>query len=115
MCAGRPALTGPTRPDEQDRRIGQSAQREAERARRRRVEPLEVVDRNDQQLVLRERLQGAADGDAERACVGRAAGRLLEQERDLERAPSRRSKERQNVVEGVVEEVAESGVGEPVL
>jgi hypothetical protein len=53
------------------------ADRECERVRRRGVEPLEVVDRDQQRHVLGEQLQRATGRDRERARVDRIIGRLL--------------------------------------
>ena len=109
-----PGLAEPPRPEQADVRLGQPPEREAERARRRGVEPLEVVDR-EHELVLGQELQGAANGDAECAGVDRPPGRVLDEEDDLERPPPRRRQGRQHLVEDAVEQVAEPGVRERAL
>ena len=91
------------------------SQRERQRARRGRVEPLEVVDRDDKRLVRAQDLQRATHGYTQRARIDPIYGRLLEKERHLERAPPRRRQPRKNLVEDVLEQIAEPRVGEPVL
>ena len=91
------------------------AQGERERVRRRGVEPLEIVDRHEQRPVFGEHLQRAAGCDPERARIDPIVGRLLEEERDLERAPPRSGKRGQDVVENVLEQIAEAQVREPAL
>ena len=107
-------LAEPTRPEHDDPRLGQTPQREADRTRRRSVEPLEVVDR-EHEPVLGEHLERAADGDAEGALVDGLPGRVLHEQRDFERVPARRRQPRQHLVEDALEEVAEPGVREATL
>ncbi len=111
---GRFPLAEPAGPDEQQARLGQPAECKPERGRRRRVEPLEVVDRDDQ-LLLGEQLQGAADRDPEGPRIDRTAGWIRDEQGNLERAPLRRRQLRENVVEDPVEEVAQPGEGERAL
>ena len=47
--------------------------------------------------------------------IDRVVGRLLEEERDLERTPPRRRQRGQDVVEDVLEQIAEPGVSEAAL
>ena len=89
-------------------------QRKRQRARRRRVEPLDVVDSKHDRRLGSESLQCASDCNAERARI-EASSRVLEQECHLERAPPRRRQLRQDSLEHVVEQVAEAGVSEPSL
>jgi hypothetical protein len=69
---------------------GEPSQSERERVRRRGIEPLEIVDCDEHGLVSGEQLQCAASRNPERPRIYRICGRLLEEERDLERAPPRR-------------------------
>ena len=92
------ARVEPTRPEQQHARLRQPAKREPERARRRGVEPLEIVDRDDEP-VLGEQLQGVADRDPERPRIDRTAAGVLDQERDLECPALRRRQGGQDVVE----------------
>jgi hypothetical protein len=74
-------------------------------------EPLEIVDRDDE-LVVGEQLQGAADRHPESPRVDGGTRRLLEEERDFERPALRRRQRRQNVAEDSVEQIAQTGVGQ---
>ena len=78
------------------------------------VEPLQVVDRDDDAALLGQMLQRTADGP-ERPRVDGASGRVLDEERDLERAAAWRRQGREHLVESAVEQVAEPGVGERAL
>ena len=79
----RLARVEPPRPEQQHARVRQPPKREPERARRRGVEPLEIVDRHDEP-VLGEQLQGVAERDPERPRIDRTTAGVLDQERDLE-------------------------------
>ena len=107
-------LAEPPRPQQRDVGLRQPPQREPERARRRDVEPLQVVDR-DHQPVLGEQLESTPDRDSERPLVDAALRRILDQQGDLERPAPRRRQFRQHLVERAVEQVAEAGVGERAL
>ena len=107
-CSGSPSRRVQS---SDDPRLGQTPQREADRTRRRSVEPLEVVDR-EHEPVLGEHLERAADGDAEGALVDGLPARILHEQRDFERVPARRCQPRQHLVEDALEEVAEPGIRE---
>ena len=92
-----------------------STQRELERSRRRRVEPLDVVDCQQDRATLAEQLQHVADCDAERAMVDRLVRCFLAQQRDLERATPRHGEQGGDVGEDLVEEVAQADVCEAAL
>ena len=104
----------PPRPQEAQVHILQPPEREPECARRRGVEPLEVVDRK-YELVLGEQFDGAAHRHAERTLVDGSSGRVLDEQRDLERASPRRRQLRQDIGEDVFEQVAEAGIRERPL
>ena len=89
-------------------------QRKRQHARRRRVEPLDVVDGKHDRRLGSESLQCATDCNAERARIRAGIG-ILDEERDLERAPPRCRQRRQDALEHVLEQVAETGVSEPSL
>jgi hypothetical protein len=67
----------PSGEQHQNRTGGKSSQCERERARRGRVEPLDVVDGKQNRLPLAEQVQHVAYGHAERAVVNRIVCRLL--------------------------------------
>jgi hypothetical protein len=68
----------------------QAAQREAERVGRRLVEPLRIVDREHGRLLVRGIPEHRGDAGRDGAGVDHLAARVLEEERDRERAPLRR-------------------------
>ena len=107
-------LAEPPRPQQRDVGLRQPAQRKPERACRRDVEPLQVVDR-DHQPILGEQLESAPNRNSERPLVDTALRGILDQQGDLERPAPRRGQGRQHLLERVVEQVAEAGVGERAL
>jgi hypothetical protein len=90
-------------------------QREHQGVHRRGVEPLHVVDGEEQRALVGEQLERLADSDGEGAPVDRIARRVLEQQRDLERPLPRRRQRRQHVVENSLEEIAQTGIGKAAL
>ena len=107
-------FTEPACPDQQQVRLGQPAKREPEGARRRGVEPLQIVDRDDKS-VFREELQGSANRNSESTRIDGTARCILDEQRDLERPTPRRREGRQDVSESSFEEIAQAGVGESTL
>ncbi len=94
---------------------GKPSQGERKRARRRWVEPLDVVDGDQNRFLFAEKLHHVAHRDGERAMIDSLTRRLLSQHRDLERVPSRCRERRQGVVEDVLEQIAQSHVSEAAL
>ena len=102
----RPRVVGePSR--EQKTHVGfvEPPQRERQRTRRGRIEPLNVVDRDHERLASTQSLECAADGHGERAAVDGIARGLLDEERDLERTTPWWAQVRQDIVEDSVEQV----------
>ena len=66
----------------------QPPQGERQRVRRRRVEPLDVVDRNERGPTLAQQLQRIANRHRDRAARDGVVHRLTSEQRDLERAPA---------------------------
>ena len=98
----------------EDRPFIQPPQRESKCARRGRIEPLAVVDRENNWPLGSENLERAPDRDTERARI-EVFGILLEEECYLEcTAPGCRQR-RQHALENAFEQVAEAGVGQPPL
>ena len=97
---------------QEDRPIAQPPQREGERARRGRIEPLDVVDREDNRPLGSENLERTPNRDTERARV-EAVRIFLDEECHLERVAPGRRQRRQHVLEHVLEQVAEAGVCQP--
>ena len=75
--------------DRGDRLIVEAGQREPEHRQRRCVEPLDVVDREQQPVVGGELSQGAQEGECDDALLGGRALGLRERERGFERPPLR--------------------------
>ena len=94
---------------------GETAQRERERARRRCVEPLHVVDCQQHRASLAEHVQHVAHRDTEGAVVDRFVCGFLVQQRNLERPPPRHRQQRRDIGEDLLEEVAETDVRETPL
>jgi hypothetical protein len=99
---------------EENRLLVHTPKREGKRARRGRIEPLDVVDGDDNGPFGSQNLQRAADSDAEGARI-EAFRLVLDEERDLERPSSRWGQRGQNVVEHTLEQVAEHHIGESLL
>jgi hypothetical protein len=100
---------------EQKHAVGSNpTQRERERARRGRVEPLNIVD-SEHDRPFGERLQGSTDRDAQRPRIDRLLGSLVQEQRDFERVASRRRQGGQYLVEHALEEIAEHDVGQPAF
>ena len=70
--------------------LAEPSQRERKRVRRRGVEPLEVVNGDEDGLVFGEQLQCTSSRNPERARIDRIRGRLFDEERGLKRATPRR-------------------------
>ena len=108
-CRGTdPDATGEQQADPD---VGQPPQRERERALRRRVEPLDVVDRDEHRLAFGEHLECSPDRHGHRPEVDRGVLRLAQEQSDLERAPSGARELRGDVGKGLLEQVSERGVG----
>ena len=90
----------------------ESAQREGQRVRGLVVEPVRVVHGHEHRALLGKEAQAVEDGQPDSAPLGRRPIRVLEQERDLERAAPRRRQPRQHVREHGREQVAERGKGQ---
>ena len=94
--------------------VAHPPQRKRQHARRRRVEPLDVINGKHDRRLGSESLQCATDCNAKRARIRAGIG-ILDEERDLERAPPRCRQRRQHALEHVLEEVTETGVSKPSL
>ena len=101
--------------EDPDRLAVKPPQRERERIRGRRIEPLDVVDREHERAALRERQQRVVHRHRDGARVGGETVLRIEQKRCRERSPARRGELRQHLGGGVREEVAESRMGETLL
>ena len=98
-------LSAPPCEEKTDRSRAQPPDGERERMRGRRVEPLSIVNRDQRRPTLAQQLQRVAHRDRKRAPIDGLAGRLLPEQRDFQRAPSRRQQLRQHLVDDTVEEI----------
>ncbi len=112
--AGQPerqlGLLGAAPRDEQaDGLVAEAAGRVLEHRRRRRVEPLRVIDGDGHRRLRGERAQHAEERTGQRARVGRRAVGLLQQQRNLQCAPSRAGQRGQRLVQHTLQQVRQSG------
>ena len=82
---------------------------------RRGVEPLEIVDRDEQRPVSASTCERAAGRKPDCARIDGAVVRLLEQQRDLEGVPPRRRQHGQDVVERAFEQIAQRDMAQASL
>ena len=102
----RRSLVAATREQEEDRLLVQAARGEQQQPEGRRIEPLEVVDRDDDGALRGELPQRGQERDRERTQVGLLLA-LLQEKRDRERVPLRRRQRRQHHVVHSLQQVAE--------
>ena len=107
--------SGAARDQDADVLASESTRRVGECGRSRGVEPLHVIDRNEQLTIARERSQCVEKRDPGRMCVRRRPLDLLEDERSRERRALSNRKRRERLVEDTVEKVAETGEAESHL
>ena len=97
--AARPFLTpNSAGKDDPDRLVGDPSEREPERGGRGIVQPLNVVDRDDQGPVTGERADPSKQGEADGSLVGWRRSSVFEQQRDRQRPRQRRWKLREDLV-----------------
>ncbi len=77
----------PHRREQADALVTQAPERDLQHAGRRRVEPLEVVEREDDRLPLGEHAEDVEHGQSDGSRVRSNLPGLCQEERDLERAP----------------------------
>ena len=104
----RPPAVRPHRAEDADPRVDISPKREGERVRRCLVEPLRIVDRNEDWLGAGEFLQGRGGRRPECAPVDPPVDRIVPQERRRERPPLWCRQEVERGVVDVREQVDES-------
>ena len=80
----------PQRREDGDRLVAEASESDLEHCGRRRVEPLDVVERNEHGVLLRQHADRVEESQADEARVGRRVARLHEEERDLEGAQPER-------------------------
>jgi hypothetical protein len=90
------------------RLIAQPTNGEFEREKGRRIEPLKVVNRNDQTPIVRRIPQRAENRERDRRLVGGATVRLGAKQRRLERLALRRRKLREAVFEHRLEKIGDA-------
>ena len=112
---GLPCFDDPPGQQQSHALAGHTSQREHKRARRGRVEPLDVVDGEHDRRLCGERLQGCPNRHGERARVDRLFESIVHEQRHFERLPSRCRQGGQNLLEHALEEVTEHDVRERAL
>ena len=107
-------IRGPRAASQQDRDPArrEPPQRESEAVRRRVVEPLHVVDCDEQRTAGCEQLECVADCDPEGARFDSSSCRIFAEKGHLEGVPARFRERGQNLVHYSVEEIAQTYVGE---
>ena len=105
----------PAGAEKTDVAVVQPPQRKSKRAHGRRIQPLHVVDRNQDRLAIREQMQRAPDGHSERSRIDPGFRHPLDEQSALERATTRRGQFRRDLRERVLEKVSQPGVREPQL
>ncbi len=79
--------------------------------RRRRVEPLHVVESDEDRAGFRQRLQRVEQGEPDQERFGRRLARLLELQRHLERAAAWRHEVRRHVADDAGQQLGQAGEG----
>src|SRR5581483_238913 len=97
--------------EQPDRLRAEPPQRELERSRRGGVEPLGVVERDEERAPLGHDAKHVEHREPDRMAVWRSIPRLGDQEGDLERAPPRRKQRRSGLLEHGAEELRKTGEG----
>jgi hypothetical protein len=92
--------------------IAEPSQRKREGARRRRIQPRNVIDGQEQRPLVAEELQHVADSHDKGTLVDGLVRSVLAQKCDLESSTSWRQQFGQDVIEDVIEEIAKPDVGE---
>jgi hypothetical protein len=82
-------------------------QRELQNPRARVVKPLQVVNSKDHRPQLRQVAENRKESDSDRSLPGRAAHRIRQQQRDLQRPPLRRRQPGKRPVKDPVQQIAE--------
>ena len=110
----RRLVTEPAREQQEHSIRIHPAQRKGKCAGGRRVEPLHVVHGDENGVAFAEKLEEAAHRDGERTAIDGFVRSLVEEQRDLERAPPRRCQSGQKV-DGFLEQIAEPRVSKTAL
>jgi hypothetical protein len=103
------APVAPSRHQQADRLVPEPLRREPDQVRRRRVEPLDVVERERHGVLPREHPQRGQEREGDRPAFRRALGLVGEQHGDLERRALRRRQPREHAVEHPAEKIGEPG------
>src|SRR5918996_2408126 len=104
-----PRVPGTLRDEQPHALVSEAAGGEAKNALAGRVEPLEIVDGNQDWAFSRERAQCAEECDGHRPGLRRSALDLDEQQRDLERLTLRRRQQHAYLVQKRIEEISDGG------
>ncbi len=97
---------------ERDRLHVNAPERELEQQRRRRVEPLDVIDRDEHRSRARQLAECAEESNSHRPRLGRCAPNLVEKKRSGERPPLRRREGTDDLGGIALEQIARRRKGE---
>ena len=95
--------------------VGQAPGAEADQERGRAIEPLDVVDRDEDGTSLLEEPKRPEEGRRHGALIGRPTSRIPTQQRDVERTQLGRRERSRNLLVGSFEQIAQAGIGELLL
>jgi hypothetical protein len=112
LAAERPAGAGAAGEQDPHRQVEQPRQRECQHPRRRRIEPLLVVDGHHHRLVRGEAAQQAEQSAAHRLGIRGRDLRRLQVQRRAQRVPLRSRQVGQPLVRHAVEQIAQAGEGQ---
>jgi hypothetical protein len=102
----------PAREDEAHGKVIETPSGEMENGGRRSVQPLDVVDRDDERTLPRERPNGGQESEDDSPLIGGWPCCLLEEKGNLERVPLGAGKIGEDVIEDVPEEVDQRRIRE---
>ena len=101
--------------EQRDWLVDQPPKRECQRAPGRRIEPLEVVDRDHDRIVLYHCSENAEERLADRTRIRQTVRSVVAKQSSIERAVLRRGQRRERIRREAAEEVGEAGEREPDL
>ena len=105
----RKVRSQPQSGQEHDRLVSETPERDLERARRRWVEPLDIVEGDEDRRLLGQGTKNVQHRKPDCVRIGRRLAGLHEQQRHLERPPPGRRERRPDLAEHVAEQFRETG------
>ena len=105
----------PDRHEHADPFVGDAPQDERQDTGRGPVDPLEIVDRDDQGRIGREARKGVGGGERDRPRIDRATGCIGSEQRRIEGLAEGDRHPASSGIRGLTEEIAKRGIGQPGL